>query len=254
MTNAVTDPTEEVDETPVESASPTDAFEARMAQLEQSQQLTATQLRQLTAAVGRAQSLADKFDKTGDPQVESKVRAAMAEVYDVLGAVSDSIDPAILPDSAKQRVATARDATRRAAEQADIERRVRDAVAASTPQPAAQPDANAYATSVEAQVVTELTGLGLNPDDPAIDWGRAASLLHGAGGVTSMWAYIREQEKTLLDGGPRRRPSPAPKPAGVTETVTIDTLIEQYSTDPSKMKPADRAEAEKYMLGVGILK
>ena len=250
---------EVVVETPAapETPSPVDAFEARMAQLEASQQLTTAQLRQLNTAVGRAQSLADKFDKTGDPKVEDKVRAAMAEVYDVLSDVSDSIDSAILPDSAKRKVASAKEATRKAADKAEVDRAVREAVAAATPPPA-QTEVDVYSNAVELQVVTELTGLGISPDDPAINWAHAASLLHGAGGAASMWQYIRGVEKTLektdAGEGPTRRPTPSPKAAGVAETTTIDTLLAQYSTDPTKMKPEQRAEVEKYMFGAGVLK
>ena len=223
MTNvyAVTDedeitPTDPEVVTPPAEEAP-DPFEARIAQLEQYHTMTQQQVSQLTAAVGRAQSLADKFEKTGDPKVEDKVRAAMAEVYDVLGTVSENIDDAILPAAAKARVASAREAVRKVAEQAEIDRRIAEAVGAVAPPPV-QPNANAeYARTVEAQVVSEITAKGLNPDDPAFNWQHAATLLHGAGGQPAMWEYMRGQIAALAgtdDGATlRRRPRVSPPPA-----------------------------------------
>ena len=234
-----------------------DPFEVRLAQLEAVNNMTQRQVAALTAAVGRAQSLADKFEKTGDPKVEEKVRAAMAEVYDVLGVVSDNIDPAILPDAAKQRVASAREATRRAAEQAELDRRVQAALDERAPRPVSQTPApdNDYAQVVEARVVAKITAKGLDPDDPTFNWAHAARLLK-AEGEAAVNAYFDEQiSKMSGDGEPRRRPRGAsPAPAGVSAEPKIEDLLNTYAEDPRKLKPADRATVEKYMLGAGVMR
>lgn len=224
--------------------SPPDAFEERVARLEATQQLTQRQVQQLNAAVGRAQSLADRFAKSGDPKVEEKVQAAMAEVYDVLGTVSDSIDPAILPESSKQRVTAAREAARVASQQRDIDARIEAAVAARTPIQTLDP------VQLEAQAVAEITGLGLNPDDPAFNWGFAAQLLHGsADGVNQMWNYIRTQERSLVtnkpeantetdgEGGPRRRPRTTPPSAGTgANRSSLDIFMDPNTPMDEKIK------------------
>ena len=197
-----------------ETVSPDKAFEDRVARLEATQQVTATQIQQITAAVGRVQSLAAKFDKTGDPQVEDKVRAEMANVYALLGEVTDNIDDAILPRSAKDKVESARQAARRVAEQADIDKRVQDAIAKNAPAPAAAPEIDANA--IEARVIAEVAKAGGDADK--LDWDMAATLLHGVG-EPAMWKFISTQvaaqlkENETAKARPRVQSPPAAGPA-----------------------------------------
>ena len=235
-----------------ESGTP-DPFEARIAQLEQSNQQTQRQYQQFIAAVGRVQSLSDKLEKQNDPKVEEKVRAALTEVYDVLGTVSDNLDPAILPDQARQRVSSAREAARRAAEKLEREREIEAAIAARTPQPV--PQTPNPAAGLEAQLVATITSAGLDPDNPGFNWQHASTLLNGPGGEAAVRDYFAKQIDALKEVAPTpRRPRGAsPATAGVSAEPNISTLLNEYADDPRKLTPANRAIVEKYMTGLGVL-
>ena len=230
--------------------SPDKAFEERIARIEAAQQMTQRQVQQVNAAVGRVQALAAKFDKTGDPKVEDQVRAAMSEVYDVLGTVADGIDGAILPESAKARVNAARESARKVADQQALDNKVREAIAAATPKPETP---NIDTTAIEAAVLAKFAKSGVDPEK--FDWELAATLLHGAG-EPAMWKYVDAQEKLLKtetnEGGPATRPKASPAPAGVANT-NLDTLLAEYANDPTEMKPEHRQQVEKYMASAGVL-
>lgn len=207
------EPAEVIDPTvaPPETDSPDKVFEERFARIEASQQVTNSQIQQINAAVGRVQSLAAKFDKTGDPQVEDKVRAAMADVYAVLGDITDNIDDAILPRSAKAKVESAREAARRVADQMEMDTRVQAAVAKIAPQPASTPEIDANA--IEARVLAEVARVGADADK--LDWDAAATLLHSAG-EPAMWKFISGQVAAQLkeiEGSKTARPRVQSPPA-----------------------------------------
>ena len=197
------DATEEVED-------PNSKIEERLAALEAAQRQSVLEIR---SAVGRVQSIASKLDKTNDPQVEAKLRTELAGVSELLGLVTDSIDESILPRDVKRRVSDAQTAIRAAAADAEINRRIAEA----TRQPVADPPST-DADAIEAAVVSQIRGLGLNDQDPAFDWGRAARLLRTEG-QAAMWTYFGEVEKQLLDSptsaGPQRRPkATSPKASG----------------------------------------
>ena len=217
--------------------SPDKVVEERFARIEASQQMTAAQIQQITAAVGRVQSLAAKFDKTGDPKVEDKVRAEMAGVYSLLGEITDNIDDAILPKSAKVKVESAREAARRVADQLEIEQRVQDAIAKNAPAPAETPQIDANA--IEARVLAEMARVGADPDK--LDWDTAASLLHGAG-EPAMWKFINGQVATQLKEIEKPRPRVQSPPAA-GPAKELDPL------DPSKTI----AERTAWLRANGIL-
>lgn len=206
----------EVEETPEDSQ--VALIEKRIAALEQAQLNSVTEIRR---AVGRVQSLADQLNKVNDPQKEAKLRTELAGVSDLLSLVTDSIDETILPRDVKRKVADAQAATRAAAVDADIARRVAEATAAAQPV-AAVPGLDANA--LEAAVVAQIRGLGLNDTDPAFDWGRATQIL-ASQGQSAMWSYFAEVEKTLLEQqaptGPQRRPKTA-APKTVTPAANSD--------------------------------
>lgn len=185
--------------------SPVTALEARIGALEAAQRQSVLEIR---SAVGRVQSIAAKLDKTNDPQIEAKLRSELAGVSDLLGLVTDSIDETILPRDVKQRVKTAQDTIRNTAADAEINRRIAEAVGArEVPQ-------TSDADALEAAVVAQIRSLGLNDQDPSFNWGQAASILRTQG-EQAMWAYFGEVEKGLLAGeaGPQRRARTAPRAA-----------------------------------------
>lgn len=188
---------------------PTSKIEERLAALEAAQRQSVLEIR---SAVGRVQSIASQLDKTNDPQVEAKLRTELAGVSELLGLVTDSIDESILPRDVKRRVADAQSAIRSAAADAEINRRIAEA----TRQQPVAPVTN-DADALEAAVISQIRGLGLNDQDPAFDWRRAAQILNTQG-TAAMWNYFGEVERQLLSdasAGPQRRPrTTAPKPSG----------------------------------------
>lgn len=210
--------------------SPVTALEARMVALEAAQRQSVLEIR---SAVGRVQSIAAKLDKTNDPQIEAKLRSELAGVSDLLGLVTDSIDETILPRDIKQRVKTAQDTIRNTAADAEINRRIAEAVGArEVPQ-------TSDADALEAAVVAQIRSLGLNDQDPSFNWSQAASILRTQG-EQAMWTYFGEVEKTLLEveAGPQRRARTAPRAAapstakdGVERFLDKETSLDQKLAD-----------------------
>lgn len=191
--------------------SPITAIEQRIAALEAAQRQSVLEIR---SAVGRVQSIAAKLDKTNDPQVEAKLRTELAGVSELLGLVTDSIDESILPRDVKQRVAQAQAVIRKEAADAEINRRIAEATANTTP---AQPNTS----NLEAAVVAQIRSLGLNDQDPAFNWPQASMILQTQG-EQAMWSYFGEVERQLLagaapEGGPQRRARSAPRAAGTPQ-------------------------------------
>ena len=189
-------------------------IEERLAALEMAQRQSVLEIR---SAVGRVQSLASQLDKTNDPQVEAKLRTELTGVTELLGLVTESIDESILPRDVKRRVADTQAAVRAAAADAEINRRIAEATRTPAPQPTGV-DPN----QIEAAVVSQIRGLGLNDQDPAFDWSRASQILVNQG-ESAMWNYFGEVEKQLLTAGgssegPTRRPrsTTAPRTTGAT--------------------------------------
>ena len=221
------------EETETTETDPTTALEGRIAALETAQKQSVQEIRM---AVGRVQSIAAQLTKTSnDPQLETKLRTELAGVSELLGLVTDSIDESILPRDVKQRVSIAQDTIRKAAADAELNRRIAEATANVTPQ-AQGLDTDAIAAAVEAQI----RSLGLNDKDPAFDWPRAASILHTQG-EAAMWAYFGDVEKRLLvggdDEGPVRRTKAAPKAASVsTPKGSLDTFLDKGASLEAKLE------------------
>lgn len=192
-------------------------IEYRIAALEQAQRQSVLEIR---SAVGRVQSIASKLDKANDPQVEAKLRTELAGVSDLLGLVTGSIDESILPRDVKQRVADAQSAIRKAAADAEVDRRI----AIATARPDSMP-AGIDANNIEAQVVSQIRSMGLDDTDPAFNWTTAAAILNTQG-EQAMWAYFGGVERQLMaggadtEGGPQRRTRAAPRatPSEATKT------------------------------------
>ena len=212
---AVDTPEEEV-ETPEDA--PLTALEQRIVALELTQRSAVNEIR---TAVGRVQSLSAKLDKTNDPQIEARLRTELAGVTELLGLVTESIDESILPRDVKQRVSSAQATLRSAAADAEINRRIAEAVAGTPTAVQSEIDTSA----IEAAAVNQIRGLGLNDTDPAFDWAHAALLLHTQG-QSAMWGYLSQVESALLAdgtpaGGPQRRPrATAPRPASAVNTTS----------------------------------
>lgn len=202
---------EDVEETTEDS--PITAIEQRIVALEAAQRQSVLEIR---SAVGRVQSIAAKLEKTNNPETEAKLRSELAGVSELLGLVTDSIDESILPRDVKQRVANAQETVRRAATDAEINRRIEAATANLVPQPS-----GINTDAIEAAAIAQIQSLGLNHNDPAFDWRQAASLLHTQG-EAAMWAYFGEVERTLLttEAGPQRRTKAAPRAASVSQPKT----------------------------------
>lgn len=238
---------EEEEESSAPKLDPTTALEQRIAALEQAHRQSVQDLR---SAVGRVQSLAARLDKTNDPQVEAKLRQELAGVSDLLGLVTDSIDESILPRDVKQRVAGAQVAARAAVADAEINRRIAEAVAPilrentvrSTPQ---EIDADA----IEASAVAQIRALGLDDTDPAFNWTTAAALLHSQG-PAAMWSYFAGVERQLLsakDAGPQRRPrTNSPRNTGPANNPDVTTQMEKA------MDSGDLAEGLKLLKSLGV--
>lgn len=231
---------EETEEESPDSAKRDSAIEQRLVALEAAQRQSVLEIR---SAVGRVQSIAAKLDKTNDPQVEAKLRTELAGVSELLGLVTDSIDESILPRDVKRRVSDAQGAIRAAAADAEINRRIAEA----TRQPVSAPPGT-EADAIEAAVVSQIRSLGLNDQDPAFDWGRAARLLQTEG-QSAMWAYFGEVEKTLLEApasaGPQRRPkTTSPKASGPAAAE------QDFATQLEGIKNLDEGVALLRSLGI----
>lgn len=212
---------------------PTIILAQRIAALEVAQRQSVAEIR---SAVGRVQSLSAKLDKANDPQVEAKLRTELAGVSDLLGLVTDSIDESILPRDIKRRVSDAQVTARAQATDAEINRRIAAATAPTEPVITTNVDTNL----IEAAVVSQIQGLGLNDKDPAFDWVRAGMLLNTQG-QAAMWSYFGEIEKQLLadsnsDGGPKRRGTTAPKAASAAApTAGVDRFLDKTVSDADKI-------------------
>lgn len=224
-------PAEESEST--EDESPTTALELRIAALEAAQRQSVLEIR---SAVGRVQSIAAKLDKTNDPQTEAKLRTELAGVSELLGLVTDSIDESILPRDVKRKVSDAQAVMRRELADAEINRRIAEATQTQTAQPIlAGSDVNA----LEAAVVAQIRGLGLDDTNPAFNWQQAANILN-AQGERAMWSYFGEVERQLLTeastGGPQRRSRQAPRAAGVSQTKTgVDKFLDKEASLDEKL-------------------
>ena len=203
-----------------EEQAPDTKIEERLAALEAAQRQSVLEIR---SAIGRVQSLQAQLSKTNDSQVEAKLRQELNGVSELIGLVSESIDETILPKDVKRRVQDVQNAARVAAADAEINRRIAEATRPA--QAAPQSDAD----QLEAAVVSQIRAMGLNDQDPAFDWGKAASILANSG-QAAMWAYFSEVEKTLLgatpaDEGPARRPRQT-SPKTVTPTADVDNTAQ----------------------------
>jgi len=187
------------------------ALQQKVTDLEGTQ--TRTQ-RDVTAAIGRYQSLSAKVDaKPEDTGALKALQQQSGAVIEALKALLDdeAIDPAV-KRKASDTLAKLPDAERTALENriAELERGGR--------KPTAEPATGG--TSLENELVDEITSYGLNPDDPAFDWkGEATSLLR-AQGASAVKGYFRKQIKTLLEEQSAASRRQSRKKAGTTDGKT----------------------------------
>lgn len=173
-------PEEEGAATPEEQES-TDEVEAptfdgnavleRLAALEQANKQAEAIAADLRRSVGRVQSLVDRIDKTSGEartKLEAELDTRYLEMTGLLGETVGSIDPAILPDSVRQRVNQAQTVAQQRAATAQVERMINERVAAATPQPTATDEIPREWLVWEQSANKRITEAGLDP--ATFDW------------------------------------------------------------------------------------
>lgn len=113
--------------TPAEVAPAFDSSEVleRLAKLEEANKTANTIASDLRRSVGRVQSLVERIEKSsGDAKakLEAQLEERYGEMTTLLGETVNNIDPAILPDTVRQRVASVQQTAQQRRAQAELER------------------------------------------------------------------------------------------------------------------------------------
>lgn len=211
----------------------------KFAALEASQ--TRTQ-RDVTAAIGRYQSLAAKVEKA--PEDTASVRQLQAQST----AVREALEALIEDEAADPKVQSKARAA--LAKMPDPEKEeLRDRVAAlEAARGESRPQGGNGPSSFESEIVDEIESYGLDPDDSAFDWrGEGTSLLTTQGPAAAR-RYFRAKIKELLDTKNTTERRQARKNAGGEKKVTP-----AGGSSTSPLHSENREEAMKHLESLGIL-
>lgn len=190
-----------------------EAFAALQAQIAELRATSVRATRDAAAAIGRYQSLAARLDaKPEDSALLKQLQAQGDAVTAALNAVieDDTVDPKV---QAKAREALAKIPD---PEKEDLRARL-----AALEKARAIPTVQPATTDFEREIEDEITGYGLNPDDPAFDWKGEASSLLTTQGPAAVRTYFRAKIKTLLDEQRTAGRRQQRKEAGKTDTKTV---------------------------------
>ena len=148
-----------------------EAVLARIAALEQANKQAEAIAADIRRSVGRVQSLVDRIDKTSGEartKLETELDARYLEMTGLLGEAVGSIDPAILPDTVRQRVNQAQTVAQQRAASAQVERLINERVAAAVPTPTTENEIPREWLVWEQAANKRITDAGLNPAN--FDW------------------------------------------------------------------------------------
>jgi len=210
-----------------------------------------SQLAELRRSVGRVQSLASQFNngKVQD-NTDTELREQFAKTSEQLDLLVNGLEDVIDPDT-RARILLARQQARDAAERTSLKKELMEELA---PPPVVTPDARAVADRYESELLAEIKGYGLDPDDEAFDW-KQAGQLYSSGDIAGMQRYIREQIRTSLtaaapDGRRQARKdagTPAPTPKGAGGKTDFERVLED-----GDITDLDGAIKELEKLGINL--
>ena len=218
----VTEPvaTDEVS-TVAEEPNQWDEVTKRIAVLEEANKHAETLSTDLRRSVGRVQSILDRMETaTGQTRadLESSLNDKFNELSGLLEDVSGSIDPAILPDSVKEKVRSARQQAAQRAAAVNIDKLVAEKVQAMMPTPVPTNDVPAEWRAFEREIETTIKAAGLDPDNREMfDWNYAGYLL-GQGRMDAAKAYFASTVESNLPNNDKlqsKKESAPNSPTGV---------------------------------------
>ena len=181
-TEVVTEPvaTEEASET-VEAPTQWDEVTKRIAVLEEANKHAEVLSTDLRRSVGRVQSILDRMETaTGKTRadLEASLDEKFSELSGLLEDVSGNIDTAILPNSVKEKVRSARQQAAQRSAAVNIDKLVQEKVQAMLPVPTPTNDVPADWRLFEREMEATIKSAGLDPDNKEIfDWQYAGYLL-----------------------------------------------------------------------------
>ncbi len=179
--------------------------------------LNTSQSRDLIAAVGRLQSLADKVEQTpaDDPRVAG-LTAQMEAANEMLDALLDdeAVDPKV-----KERAQRARSNVQAKTDRQELEALKREVAAMKAPKSTPAPDAGLTKSSFEVGVETAILAAGLDPDDALFDWGGEATRLLRSQGPAVALTYFKTQIAAGLEAKAAAGRRQGRKTAGGTQTT-----------------------------------
>ena len=165
---------------PAEAPTQSDTVIERIAALEEANKRAESLGTDLRRSVGRVQSILDRME-TATGKTRSDLEASLDEKFSELSGlledVSGSIDPAILPDSVKEKVRSARQQAAQRSAAVNIDKLVEEKVRALTA-PAPSNDIPPEWRSFENVMEANIKAAGLDPDNKEMfDWNYAGYLL-----------------------------------------------------------------------------
>lgn len=172
--------TDEVSEV-VEEPNQWDEVTKRIAALEEANKRAESLGTDLRRSVGRVQSILDRMETaTGKTRadLEASLDEKFSELSGLLEDVSGNIDPAILPDSVKEKVRSARQQAAQRAAAVNIDKLVAEKVQAMMPTPTPTNDIPVEWRAFEREMEATIKAAGLDPDNKEVfDWQYAGYLL-----------------------------------------------------------------------------
>ena len=165
-----TDETTETDEAPAQE----DLVLSRIAALEEANKRADALGTDLRRSVGRVQSILDRME-TATGKTKAELESALDERFNELSGlledVSTNIDDAILPDSVKDKVRTARAQAANRSAAVNIDKLVEEKIAAMIkPQTPVNDGVTPEMRLFERLMETQIKSAGLDPDGGDFDW------------------------------------------------------------------------------------
>lgn len=167
----------------------------RLSQLEKANKQAEIYAADLRRSVGRVQSLVDRIEKSSGEaraKLEGELESRSAEMMGLLGESMGALDPAILPDSVRQRINQAQTTAQQRAARASIEQMVNERLAQVPPQQNEIPPAWLAWEQLANRRITEA---GLDP--ATFDW-QVPNLLLYLNQTDKADEYIDQQIAALV--------------------------------------------------------